>query len=147
MATRQWRVSGSFLRVGEVAVIVQAPNWQGALRKGALEIKRSPLLKGRRLNKGIFSVNEQETVAEAITGTQETLPGTTVTATTDPVSQAMEQAVERKCSNPDCNQSFAHEGMCDNAPVEVAEAVAEEVTDAQVTTPVATETVEPPKES
>jgi len=121
MANRQWRVAGTFPRVeGEVAVLVIAPNWQSALRKGALAIKRSGELKGRRLANGIFTLQVQNEVVEVISGEQTSLPST-VTMTSDPVTEALGQVVERKCSNPHCNQSFAHEGMCDNAPVESQE--------------------------
>jgi hypothetical protein len=139
MATRQWRVSGNFHRVGEVAVIVHSPNWQGALRKGALAIKANPSLKGRRLNSGIFTVNEQYDTVEAITGEQASLPGTIAPATGE-APPLVEQV--GKCSNPNCNQPFAHEGMCDNAPVEaVEEVVGEQAVE------VASETVEPPTQS
>lgn len=75
MANRNWRVAGNFNRLGEVAEIVSSPNWQSAIRKGALAIKRNPLLKGRRIDHGIFtlSVIEGETVIP-ITGEQATFP-------------------------------------------------------------------------
>lgn len=59
---RSWRVVGAFHNVGEVAVIVTAPNWQGAIRKGALAIKGLPQLKGRRITVGSFSIQEVETL-------------------------------------------------------------------------------------
>lgn len=59
---RSWRVVGAFHNVGEVVVIVQAPNWQGGLRKGALAIKGLPKLKGRRITVASFSIQEVETV-------------------------------------------------------------------------------------
>lgn len=55
---RQWRVTGTFVGGLEIAVIVSAPNWVGGLRKGALEIKRSEVMKGRRLRGGLFSISE-----------------------------------------------------------------------------------------
>ena len=132
MANRQWRVTGSFHRVSEVAVIVKAPNWQAGLRKAALAIKQLPELKGRRLNKGVFTLSEYDGVIEAISGEQVNLPVVPVAQETLQVSPITEQdnldvssanaQVARKlCSNPNCNQSFAHEGMCDNAPVESGE--------------------------
>jgi hypothetical protein len=75
MANRRWRVTGSFAKVAEVAVIVDSPNWQGAVRKGALAIKKADVLKGRRLSAGVFTVQLQEgAVPVPITGIQTTLP-------------------------------------------------------------------------
>lgn len=59
---RSWRVVGSFHSIGEVVVIVQAPNWQGGLRKSALAIKALPQLKGRRITVGAFTIQEVATV-------------------------------------------------------------------------------------
>lgn len=59
---RAWRVVGGFHNVGEVVVIVTAPNWQGGLRKGALAIKALPQLKGRRITVGSFTIQETESV-------------------------------------------------------------------------------------
>jgi hypothetical protein len=60
MANRNWRVAANFHRVGDVVVTVTSPNWQGAIRKAALVIKRLPELKGRRLNMGTFMLQEVE---------------------------------------------------------------------------------------
>jgi len=60
MANRNWRVAANFHRVGDVVVTVTSPNWQGAIRKAALVIKRLPELKGRRLNTGTFMLQEVE---------------------------------------------------------------------------------------
>lgn len=55
---RSWRVVGGFHQVGEVVVIVTAPNWQGGLRKAALAIKGLPQMKGRRITVGSFTIQE-----------------------------------------------------------------------------------------
>lgn len=70
---RSWRIVGAFHHVGEVVVIVTAPNWQGAIRKGALAIKGLPQLKGRRITVGSFSIQEVETVPVVADPTQASL--------------------------------------------------------------------------
>ena len=55
---RNWRVTGTFVGGLEINVIVSAPNWVGGLRKGALEIKKTEAIKGRRLRGGLFSLSE-----------------------------------------------------------------------------------------
>jgi len=87
MANRRWRVAGTFHRLGEIAVIVEAMNWQGALRKGALAIKKVDLLKGRRLTSGMFTLQIHGNAPEAITGVQDSLPSSEV-------EQVANQAVE-----------------------------------------------------
>lgn len=78
MANRNWRVAGTFHRIGEIAVIVEAMNWQGALRKGALAIKKVDLLKGRRLTSGMFTLQLHGNAPEPITGPQSSFPGSVV---------------------------------------------------------------------
>jgi len=51
-----WRIIGSFHTIGDVLTTVQAPNWQGALRKGALALKRTPQLKGRKIKAASFMI-------------------------------------------------------------------------------------------
>jgi hypothetical protein len=58
MANRNWRVSGNFHRIGELVVIVEAPNLIAGVRKGALAIKKLPQFKGRRVNSALFSIQE-----------------------------------------------------------------------------------------
>lgn len=58
MANRNWRVTANFHRVGELVVIVSAPNWQGGLRKAALAIKKLPEMQGRRMKAGAFTIVE-----------------------------------------------------------------------------------------
>lgn len=67
---RSWRVAAGFHQVGEVAVIVTAPNWQGGLRKAALAIKALPQLKGRRISVGSFTIQEVENVPVVADPTQ-----------------------------------------------------------------------------
>jgi hypothetical protein len=62
---RSWRVVANFHSVGEVVVFVQAPNWQGGLRKGALAVKREPRLKGRRITVGAFTIQEIDSIPVA----------------------------------------------------------------------------------
>jgi hypothetical protein len=73
MANRDWDMTGNFRGIGEVKVVVTSPNWQGALRKGALAIKSVDILKGRRIKGGIFTVVERVRsvhTPEPITGEQ-----------------------------------------------------------------------------
>ena len=60
MANRSWRIAANFHRVGDVVVTVEAMNWQGAIRKAALVIKKLPVMKGKRLNMGSFMLQEIE---------------------------------------------------------------------------------------
>lgn len=71
---RSWRIVGAFHHVGEVVVIVTAPNWQSSLRKGALAIKGLPQLKGRRITVASFSIQEVETVPVVADPVQGILP-------------------------------------------------------------------------
>ena len=57
---RYWRVAANFTRIGDVVVTVVSPNWPSAIRKAALEIKRLPVMKGRRLNAASFMLAEVE---------------------------------------------------------------------------------------
>jgi hypothetical protein len=95
---RNWRVTGSFVGVTEVAVIVTSPNWQGAIRKGALAIKHTPVLKGRRLKAGVFSVQEiKGEQPQAVTGEQASFQQSAAPATASeaPVAtEGTEQASE-----------------------------------------------------
>lgn len=77
MGIRHWRVNGNFRAVGDVVVLVQAPNLTGAIRKGALAIKGLPELKGKRLKAGSFTIVEVEApaLAEVVTNAQLPLPG------------------------------------------------------------------------
>lgn len=45
---RYWKVTANFHAIGEVIKVVQAPNWQGGLRKGALALKADGRLKGKK---------------------------------------------------------------------------------------------------
>lgn len=69
---RAWRVVGNFHTVGEVVVFVSAPNWQGGLRKGALELKKSKKLKGKRVTVGAFTLQEIDSLP--VRGTSVQLP-------------------------------------------------------------------------
>ena len=60
MANRSWRIAANFHRVGDVVVSVESPNWQSAIRKAALVIKKLPVMKGKRLNMGSFMLQEIE---------------------------------------------------------------------------------------
>lgn len=74
MAIRNWRVSGTFHTIGEVAVIVSAPNWIGGIRKGALAIKRSPVLKGRRIKAAMLTITESDVAPVEVASEQIPLP-------------------------------------------------------------------------
>ena len=67
---RTWRISGNFPKVGEVAVSVTAPNWQGAIRKGALALKRCELLKGRKVKAASFMLEERAMDSPRLQGEQ-----------------------------------------------------------------------------
>lgn len=60
---RYWRVLANFHTIGEVIKIVQAPNWQGGMRKGVLAIKADARLKGKKIVVASFTL--QESSAEA----------------------------------------------------------------------------------
>lgn len=45
---RYWKITANFHAVGEVIKVVQAPNWQGGLRNGALALKADARLKGKK---------------------------------------------------------------------------------------------------
>lgn len=77
MGNRHWRINGNFRSVGDVVVLVTAPNLTGGIRKGALAIKALPELKGRRLKAGSFTIVEVEApaLAEVVTNAQLPLPG------------------------------------------------------------------------
>lgn len=64
MSNRQWRVTATFPGMEDVTVSVTAPNLTGGIRKGALEIKRSPEVRGKRLRGGLFAVSELTRLAE-----------------------------------------------------------------------------------
>ena len=72
---RTWRIAASFHRMADLVVTVHSPNWQAALRKAALEIKKLPEMKGRRLKGGSFMLQEidPEPTTEQ-TGASEQLP-------------------------------------------------------------------------
>lgn len=55
---RYWRIVSNFHTIGEVIKVVQAPNWQGGLRKGALAIKADARLKGRKITVASFTLQE-----------------------------------------------------------------------------------------
>lgn len=74
MSVRHWRVNGNFHKVGDVVVLVQAPNLTGGIRKGALAIRGLPELKGRRLKAGSFTIVEVEAPAEVVANAQLPLP-------------------------------------------------------------------------
>lgn len=59
---RYWLVRSNFHTIGEVVKCVQAPNWQGGLRKAALAIKGDQRLKGRKIKVASFTL--QETTGE-----------------------------------------------------------------------------------
>lgn len=59
---RYWLVRSNFHTIGEVVKCVQAPNWQGGLRKAALAIKGDQRLKGRKIKVASFTI--QESTAE-----------------------------------------------------------------------------------
>jgi hypothetical protein len=73
MANRYWRIAANFHTIGDVVVTVPALNWQGAIRKAALAIKRLPELKGRRLKAASFMMQEVEAPVQA-TEASEQLP-------------------------------------------------------------------------
>ena len=77
---RAWRIVGNFHSVGEVVVFAEAPNWQGALRKGALALKRDPKLKGRRITVGAFTVQEIADIPTAVMAEQLPLASEAITA-------------------------------------------------------------------
>lgn len=72
---RYWRVVSNFHSVGEVVVFVQAPNWVGGLRKGALAVKKHPSMKGRRITVGAFTVQEIADIPTAVLAEQLPLAG------------------------------------------------------------------------
>lgn len=45
---RYWKITANFHAVGEVIKVVQAPNWQGGLRKGALALKADARLRSKK---------------------------------------------------------------------------------------------------
>lgn len=55
---RYWLVRSNFHTIGEVVKCVQAPNWQGGLRKAALAIKGDQRLKGRKIKVASFTIQE-----------------------------------------------------------------------------------------
>lgn len=57
---RYWRVAANFHRIGDVVVTVTSPNWQGAIRKAAIALKRLPVMKGKRMNSASFMLAEVE---------------------------------------------------------------------------------------
>ena len=77
---RNWKVVGTFVGNVEVTVNVIAPNWVGGIRKGALAIKASEALRGRRLRGGLFSVSEimDAPLPVANEAEQPSLPGAVV---------------------------------------------------------------------
>jgi hypothetical protein len=62
---RAWRFVGNFHSVGEVVIFVESPNWQSAVRKGALAMKRDVRMKGRRITVGAFTVQEIDSIPVA----------------------------------------------------------------------------------
>lgn len=60
MTNRHWRFEANFHTVGSLVVMVIGPNWQSAVRKAALAVKRLPQMKGRRLKAGSFTIVEIE---------------------------------------------------------------------------------------
>lgn len=70
MGNRHWRVAANFHCVGDVVVLVVAPNLTGGIRKGALAIKGLPELKGRRLKAGSFTVVEVEAPVQTVASEQ-----------------------------------------------------------------------------
>jgi hypothetical protein len=89
--SRYWRVVGNFHTVGEVIVWVTAPNWVGAIRKGALALKREPKMKGRRLTVGAFTVQEVDSLP--ISQLAEQLPLTSNAQSQGGQQESPEQAV------------------------------------------------------
>jgi len=71
MTSRTWRFCANFHGVGLLAVIVQAPNWQGGVRKAALAIKALPEMKGKRLRAGSFTIQEVDSPEAIVTAAAE----------------------------------------------------------------------------
>lgn len=55
---RYWRIVSNFHTIGEVIKIVQAPNWQGGMRKGVLAVKADARLKGKKIVVASFTLQE-----------------------------------------------------------------------------------------
>ncbi len=102
MANRTWRVAANFTRVGDVVVTVQSPNWQSAIRKAALVIKRLPEMKGRRLNMATFMLQEVEAPVVVAGQPSEQLPLQAEVAQVEP--QQQEQTQPSTTSEPDLSE-------------------------------------------
>ena len=91
MAGRHWRVVGNFHTVGEVIVFATAPNWQGALRKGALLLKGHPKMKGRRITVGAFTVQEIDELPVSVLAEQLPLTEASGEASAQPARREIQQ--------------------------------------------------------